>query len=53
MYTGKKLQVILQPIYVIYADSTYRPKAELTAMLVTGEGGSPSIHATKQQRSGW
>jgi len=32
---------------------TYRPKAELMAMLVTGEGGSLSIHATKQHSSGW
>jgi len=32
---------------------TYRPKAELTAMLVAGEGGSPSIHSTKQHNSGW
>jgi len=34
-------------------EGIYRPKAELTAMLVTGEGGSPSIHATKQHNSGW
>jgi len=34
-------------------EGIYRPKAEFTAMLVTGEGGSPSIHATKQHNSGW